>query len=324
MIKELESQYDKLKKIDTNLLRREGKDYDFNDIYPLMREAYNNWLLLENNETCWNLFPSNIKTNIISSFNEYLSILESIKRFDPKTMNPKAERDNLAVRLNNAYTTMYNLFYASLKINNLEMELQNANFQALIESFQNKADSLIDSLEKKEKNADEIINAMKIVSAETGVSKYAEVFKEQADKNRNMAIGWLIVSLASAVGIGSFLWWIINQLLVTIEKGIDFQISIQIFIAKVLLLSFFSVIFYQIVKNYNANMHLYTLNKHRENSLKTFQSFVQASNDPKTKDAVLIQATKSIFESGDTGYISSKDTTISGFEITRITDQIGK
>lgn len=68
-------------------------------------------------------------------------------------------------------------------------------------------------------------------------------------------------------------------------------------------------------------MHLYTLNKHRENSLKSFQAFVQATTDPKTKDAVLLQATRSIFESGDTGYITSKEATVSGFEITKIADQ---
>ena len=98
----------------------------------------------------------------------------------------------------------------------------------------------------------------------------------------------------------------------------DFQVSLQIFLAKILLLSFFSVVFYQIVKNYNANMHLQTVNRHRENSLKSFQSFVESTDDAKIKDTVLIQATKAIFETGETGYISTKGNGITSMETIKI------
>jgi hypothetical protein len=49
---------------------------------------------------------------------------------------------------------------------------------------------------------------------------------------------------------------------------------------------------------------------------------VEATNDPKIKDAVLIQATKAIFEAGETGYISSKDGSSTGIETIKIFDQI--
>jgi len=96
---------------------------------------------------------------------------------------------------------------------------------------------------------------------------------------------------------------------------------LQIFLAKILLLSFFSVVFYQIARNYNANMHLYTLNKHRENSLRAFQTFVTSTDDPQTKDTVLTQATKAIFEAGNTGYVSSKEGSSSALETVKIIDQ---
>ena len=71
-------------------------------------------------------------------------------------------------------------------------------------------------------------------------------------------------------------------------------------------------------------MHLYTVNKHRENSLKTFQSFVKSTEDKKIQDVILTQATKAIFEVGDSGYLSSKEKTIRGLEITKIFDGIDK
>ncbi len=60
------------------------------------------------------------------------------------------------------------------------------------------------------------------------------------------------------------------------------------------------------------------------NSLESFQAFVDATKDEKTEDAVLIQTTKSIFEAGDTGYVSSKDNTITGMETIKIVDQLRK
>ncbi|MBN3033584.1 MAG: hypothetical protein JW873_05760 [Candidatus Saganbacteria bacterium] len=325
MIEQLKDQFEKLKNIDIEQLKREGKDFDFVDIYPLLKESYQNWRRLEKNESLWSILPTNTKSSIVASFNHYLLIIRDIQNYVPQNKSdPASERKNLINVFLNEYQNMANLFYDPLKISLLENSIDKIGVEDYAKFLEGRTKALLDSIEEKSRAADAIINAMKEASAETGVSRYADVFRTQAQENKRLADKWFWAVVVSVALIGWFLWWIISQLMVTLEKGVDFQLSIQIFIAKILLLSFFSVVFYQIVKNYSANMHLYTLNKHRENCLKTFQSFVQASSDSKTKDAVLIQATKSIFESGDTGFVSSKDSTISGFEITRITDQISK
>jgi hypothetical protein len=187
-----------------------------------------------------------------------------------------------------------------------------------------KAQVDLQELENQRKQGEDILKAMREASAVTGVSNFAGIFGEQASIHDKSAAKWLGATIISALGIGGFLYWIFNQLVDAIKDGVGFQVSLQVFLAKILLLSFFSVVFYQIVKNYNANMHLHTLNKHRENSLKSFQSFVEATDDPKIKDMVLIQATKAIFEAGDTGYISSKTEGITNMETIKIVDQLDK
>lgn len=52
-------------------------------------------------------------------------------------------------------------------------------------------------------------------------------------------------------------------------------------------------------------MHLYKLNKHRQNSLRVFEAFIKTADDEKTKNIIRLQATKTIFESGDTGFVKN-------------------
>lgn len=62
--------------------------------------------------------------------------------------------------------------------------------------------------------------------------------------------------------------------------------------------------------------------EHRRNSLASFQAFAESTKDPKIRDAVLMQATRAIFEAGETGYVSSKDGSAKGLEMIKIADQI--
>ncbi|MFZ1547427.1 MAG: hypothetical protein WAT12_10065, partial [Candidatus Nitrotoga sp.] len=59
---------------------------------------------------------------------------------------------------------------------------------------------------------------------------------------------------------------------------------------------------------YKALKHQSTVNKHRANALKTFQAFVKAASNDNTRDAVLIETTRSIFASSPSGYLDTTDT----------------
>ena len=58
---------------------------------------------------------------------------------------------------------------------------------------------------------------------------------------------------------------------------------------------------------YKTNKHQESVNKHRANALKTFQAFVEATNDPTVRDAVLMETTRSIFAFTPSGYLSESD-----------------
>jgi hypothetical protein len=54
---------------------------------------------------------------------------------------------------------------------------------------------------------------------------------------------------------------------------------------------------------YRAARHNYVVNKHRQNALRTFETFVKSA-DPQIKSAVLLQTTGCIFTAQNTGYVA--------------------
>lgn len=317
---EIKPVLEKLNTVDVAALKREGRDFSFTDVHNHIVEIFENIKALQTHPEFWNYLPQDRRNNIKSYLEHFLQYVEKIQNFNPSQGNPQSERDGIANNIKSNYSQFFEHLFPRLKLHILEKEFSSQKIQDLL----NQAKQDIDVIAQQRQQGEEILKAMREVSAVTGVSKFAAVFGDQAELHRKSARNWLWVTIASAIGIGGFLYWIFSQLVQTIQSGVDFQVSLQIFLAKILLLSFFSVVFYQIVKNYNANMHLQTLNRHRENSLKSFQSFVESTNDAKIKDMVLIQATKAIFEAGETGYISTKGDGITSMETIKIVDQMEK
>jgi hypothetical protein len=77
------------------------------------------------------------------------------------------------------------------------------------------------------------------------------------------------------------------------------------------------------VRNYAASRHNLVVNRHRQNALSSFETFVKGAGDQQTKDAVLLQATQSIFVPQDSGFIRGESTPQPGSQIIEILRGIG-
>ncbi len=166
------------------------------------------------------------------------------------------------------------------------------------------------------------IDAVQKAAAQVGVSKFTGIFDDQAEENKKSARLWLGISVVVTIGIIAVLWWLLSSLSLGANGNVGVGMLLQTFFTKALIFSFLLIIFYQTVKNYTANKHLQTLNEHRTNSLACFQTFVESTSDPKIRDTVLIQATKAIFEAGNTGYISTGANTATHLETIKIAEDV--
>jgi len=331
---ELKQFFDKVKSINPEALKREGRDFDFVPIYPIIENTFKQLLALESSTKFWDVLPEEKQKDITRAISGFFGVIDRIVAFSPQIANPQGERDNLMKELKNQYKELFEKLLLPLNAfqsghislsQELEKELENVadKINKRYEDLETRSVEALKKVEAQQKQSEELLKAMQEAAAKGSVGTFAGIFSEQANSHQISSRIWLWVSMGAAVAMFSFLYFIFQDLRLTLSTGTELSLALQILFSKLILISFASVVFAKLIKNYNAHMHLFILNKHRENSLKTFQSFVQATDDQKVKDAILLQATNTIFSSGDTGFISqSQKEPTTGIEITKVIEQI--
>lgn len=244
--------------------------------------------------------------------NDYLKKLEkingdyeSIKKFNLKASEPLSRRNSLS----DEFLSDLDQFYTSLI--NVRLNLQLFEEDSLL----HKANSIIFSLEEEKNKALEnvantqaeiskILEAAKNAAGSIAVKRYATVFENESKYHGKQSNIWLgvtilILSLTAFIGIKLIDW---------LEFVPDNSFAnIQFTITKVIILIVFFYAISICTKNFRAHKHNSILNKHRQNSLQTFEAFIAASNDEQTKNAVLLQTTQTIFSNQQTGYSTGEN-----------------
>ncbi len=77
---------------------------------------------------------------------------------------------------------------------------------------------------------------------------------------------------------------------------------------------------------FSINQHLATLNKHRSNALQTFKLFIDSisQDDSQTKNTLLVEVAKTIFDVGNTGFLNKDQIDIKGSSIHEVTKVLGQ
>ncbi|TGL17714.1 hypothetical protein EHQ46_16125 [Leptospira yanagawae] len=77
---------------------------------------------------------------------------------------------------------------------------------------------------------------------------------------------------------------------------------------------------------FSINQHLATLNKHRSNALQTFKLFIDSisQDDSQTKNILLLEVAKTIFDVGHTGFLNKDQIDIKGSSIHEVTKVLGQ
>ena len=90
-------------------------------------------------------------------------------------------------------------------------------------------------------------------------------------------------------------------------EGSEWTGTLQNIFKKGSLLTVFYFALNRSIKNYSAQKHLEIVSRHRQNALDTFPELLESSgNNPETRHAVLSAATNAIFDTNQSGYLSSK------------------
>jgi hypothetical protein len=168
------------------------------------------------------------------------------------------------------------------------------------------ASSLIDSIrhmkddmEKQQVELNQILQSARQASGQIGVASHALHFKEAAEEYLKASKNWLYAVIGAVVLI---IGWGTACFFIHPTTG-DASLIIQFTIAKVIIISGLYYALTTCVKNYKAHRHNYVVNRHKQHSLSSFDTFVKgAGEDIATKNAILLNATQSIFSAQPSGY----------------------
>lgn len=177
--------------------------------------------------------------------------------------------------------------------------------QDRLDDMEEVIDKRTKDLQRHERDAENIVQNIQSAAEVAGIATHEKWFKEAAEEAEARAEKWLGVAVALAVvTLVTAVMFLVLVLPVPEEWTVGQ--SLQIAVTKVLLLAVLVSATVWAGTMYRANTHNYVVNKHRQNALKTFRAFGDAtSGDPETKRAVLIQATRSIFAPQESGYLKT-------------------
>ena len=165
-------------------------------------------------------------------------------------------------------------------------------------------DNTVNYLEEAQSKVDALVESMQSVAADIGVGKFADDFSKQAKVFAKSARNWLIatilfVTLTFGVATGFLLY--------PFKESESIELVVQLSISKIVILGLLFGATIWCGRHFRALKHQESICWHRSNALATFQAFVQAANETSTKEAVLLETTRSIFALSATGFLGNSD-----------------
>lgn len=154
--------------------------------------------------------------------------------------------------------------------------------------------------QKKSDEIDSIITKAREASASAGAAVFTSDFKNESMRQETAARPWLTAAAGFAIaslGAAIITWF-------TPLKDLDNGQIVQMVSSKLIALTILITATLWCGKMYKALMHQSVTNRHRALGLQTFQAFSAAASDEQTKNAVLLETTRSIFAQGATGFIN--------------------
>ena len=176
--------------------------------------------------------------------------------------------------------------------------------RAMIQSVKDEADVLNKHLENNKKQADEVLEQIRKVAAEQGVSQQAIYFKEMADQHDILASEWQKKIFWTSIILGGYAIISIFIHKIAFLAPSDSYQTVQLAISKILIFGVISFYLYLSAKNYLSHKHNAIVNRHRQSALMTFNALAKAATSDGSKDIILNHAAFCIFGPQPTGYSS--------------------
>lgn len=250
-------------------------------------------------------FPDQVLAQIRDSANNVYKIFETILNFETNQSNPQSERDSLISQVVNSYPHTFQLLHPYIAYSlhrSADFQRLDSEARATLQAVEDKSNEFFKKMQDNELDATRILEQIRKVAAEEGMTQQAAHFRAESDSHNADAEKWRkkTVNLAWVVGIFAVASLFLHKL--PILSPINTYETIQLAVSKILI---FSVLTYMLIlsaRNFLSHRHNAIVNKHRQNALMTHRALVEGTNASGARDAVMLQAASCIFSPQPTGY----------------------
>lgn len=274
-------------------------------------------------------YDQNVKQSLLS---EPGRITNSINNYVQQVYNPQIDRERSS-NINNLLSilSIINTYKKEdQKINN-ELKIKISTIDSKLKEIGNVSNNLDKKIDEtdnilKEKSttfenkideANKILEDLRTEASKKVVYNYSNIFLEEASKHsgynsKRKLLGkfgsaekWLFTGIFTILVTITFV--IVMYMLFPILR--EDKLDIPNLVTKISLLSILIFFISFSFKQYSINKHLYTLNKHRENVLNSYQLFLSTvgEEDTNIRNVLMMEVAKAIYEHGKTGFVSEKD-----------------
>lgn len=296
----------RIQQFDPRTLAREeelGRDFNFQGVI----QAANRLIGLYNQVSLTVLedFPltqlTSLKTQSDADYNRF----EQILKFSAKQENAYNIRNDLIQKTDGAYQATFNalqpiIAYSTSK--SADFKRLETEARAALQVIEDKANELTKKLEDDKKSSEQILEDIRKVAAEQGVSQQAIYFRDAAKDHETEATNWRKQTIRLSLVLGAYAVLTLGLHKIPWLKPEDLYQTVQLAISKVLIFAVLSYMLYLATKNYLAQKHNAVINKHRQNALMTYEALVGAAKETPNKEIILTHASACIFAPQPTGY----------------------
>lgn len=315
LYEEAKDSLERIQNFDVTSLSREavlGTKLNFADAIPLANQLIALYKRLS--VTALEDFPDKALSRIRDNSNQNYNLFSEILDFDPTQQDPSSVRTNLIDNVKNAYPSAFEELYPYISYSlhrSVDFQRLDSEARATLQTIEDKSSKLVNSLETQEQAAKAVLQEIRRVAAEEGVTKQASHFNAEFNHHTSEARIWLKWTVWLSIALGIFAATTVFLHKIPILKPDDVYDTVQLSISKLLIFSVIAYMLFLSAKNFINHKHNSIVNKHRQNALVTYNALVEASGNEGVRDAVLLQAASCIFSPQSTGYSSTSDIDVS-------------
>lgn len=303
---------DKLNAIDPNQLVRAdvlGRELSFESGLPVFQRTLG--LFRDLSQCNLENVPFEMLQQLTTYAQQALGQFEQIQKFsvEQNPSNPKQVRDTLISQQRDQWNGYYNAITPHIAysvrrgtdFDTLEREARGA--LALVKQISTDARTDKDKIIADMQGA---LEKVRQAAAEAGVAQHAFHFKQEADSYSKQSFVWLGSTILLGLGTVTYALYSLGYQLHEVALSAPTGRLLAVALSRLIAISILSTGIVFCARNYFAIRHNFVINRHRQNALSTFETFVKAARDDQTKDAVLVQATRSIFAPQTSGYLKGE------------------